>query len=212
MGYIDFEDDPTAVLPLPLCHGRDALCYAHSTAIYLRQCGALEDARPLWAQWLQARGPALQEVMEQTMHRMRFARHLPQSRKLGVMCSGCGRRTICCAPEHAPTRSAPCGRLQPGRIHREAKGQSEKAKGQTQYARRSELPSRLWLTGAGWAHHLWFSQLLRTLIFLPLYARHHSCDSPDRHGGCTCSRTAPPPQKPVADARPRSPGLPGSSS
>lgn len=83
VGYIDFEDDPTAVLPLPLCHGRDALCYAHSTAIYLRQCGALEDARPLWAQWLQARGPALQEVMEQTMHRMRFARHLPQSRKLG---------------------------------------------------------------------------------------------------------------------------------
>ncbi len=57
VGYIDFEDDPTAVLPLPLCHGRDALCYAHSTAIYLRQCGALEDARPLWAQWLQARGP-----------------------------------------------------------------------------------------------------------------------------------------------------------
>lgn len=83
IGYIDFEDDPTAHLPLAVCQARDALCYAHSTAIYLRQCGALEDARPLWAQWLQARGPALQEVMEQTMHRMRFARHLPQSRKLG---------------------------------------------------------------------------------------------------------------------------------
>ena len=29
--------DPTAVLPLPLCHVRDALCYAHSTAIHT--CG-----------------------------------------------------------------------------------------------------------------------------------------------------------------------------
>ena len=35
--FIDFEDDPTAVLPLPLCHVRDALCYAHSTAIHT--CG-----------------------------------------------------------------------------------------------------------------------------------------------------------------------------
>lgn len=83
VGYIDFEDDPMAVLALPLCHGRDALCYAHSTAIYLRQCGALDDARPLWAQWLQARGPALQAVMQQSTHRMRWMRHLPQSRRLG---------------------------------------------------------------------------------------------------------------------------------
>jgi hypothetical protein len=83
VGYVDFEDDPMAVLPLPLCHGRDALCYAHSTAIYLRQCGALEDARPLWAQWIAARGPALQAVMTQSVRRLRLARHLPQSRKLG---------------------------------------------------------------------------------------------------------------------------------
>jgi len=83
VGYVDFEDDPMAVLPLPLCHGRDALCYAHSTAIYLRQCGALDDARPLWAQWIAARGPALQAVMAQSVRRLRLARHLPQSRKLG---------------------------------------------------------------------------------------------------------------------------------
>jgi hypothetical protein len=83
VGYVDFEDDPTAVLPLPLCHARDALCYAHSTAIYLRQSGALEDARALWAQWIRSRGPALQGVMEQTLRRLSPARHLPQSRKLG---------------------------------------------------------------------------------------------------------------------------------
>ena len=97
VGYIDFETTPRPCCPLPLCHGRDALCYAHSTAIYLRQCGALEDARPgLWAQWL-GPWPALQEVMEQTMHRMRFAATCPKAASWGVMCNGCGRRTICCA-------------------------------------------------------------------------------------------------------------------
>jgi hypothetical protein len=50
VGYIDFEDDPTAVLPCR-CAMAAMHCYAHSTAIYLRQCGALEDARPLLAQW-----------------------------------------------------------------------------------------------------------------------------------------------------------------
>ena len=37
---IDFEDDPAAVLPLAVCQARDALCYAHSTAIYLGVCRA----------------------------------------------------------------------------------------------------------------------------------------------------------------------------
>ena len=130
------------MLPLPLCHGRDALCYAHSTAIYLRQCGAGR-CPPAVAQWLQARGPALQEVMEQTMHRMRFARHLPQSRKLGRDVQQVRAAYDLLRPDTAPRAAhlwAPAVRKK----HREQKA---KGKGQTQYARQSELPSRLWLTG-----------------------------------------------------------------
>ena len=40
VGYIDFEDDPVAVLPLAHCQARDALCYVHSTALFLVQAGA----------------------------------------------------------------------------------------------------------------------------------------------------------------------------
>jgi hypothetical protein len=83
VGYIDFEDDPAGVLPLPVCHARDALCYAHSTAIYLRLVGALDDARALWAAWVAAGSPELQAVMASSVGRMGWMRHLPQSRKLG---------------------------------------------------------------------------------------------------------------------------------
>ncbi len=41
VGYIDFEDDPVAVLPLAHCQARDALCFVHSTALALVQAGAL---------------------------------------------------------------------------------------------------------------------------------------------------------------------------
>jgi hypothetical protein len=83
VGYIDFEDDPAAVLPLPVCHARDALCYAHSTAIYLRQVGALDDARAMWAGWLASGSPELQAVLAASIGRMGWMRHLPQSRRLG---------------------------------------------------------------------------------------------------------------------------------
>lgn len=83
VGYIDFEDDPAAVLPLPVCHARDALCYAHSTAIYLRLVGALDDARAMWTAWVSAGSPELQAVMATSIRRMAWMRHLPQSRRLG---------------------------------------------------------------------------------------------------------------------------------
>ncbi|HBP0978969.1 hypothetical protein QRD40_05660 [Comamonas sp. Y6] len=51
IGYIDFEDDPLATLPRELCIVKDALCYAYSTALYLRQAGVMEAARPHWQQW-----------------------------------------------------------------------------------------------------------------------------------------------------------------
>ena len=83
VGYIDFEDDPAAVLPLPVCHARDALCYAHSTAIYLRLVGALDDARAMWTACIASGSPELQAMLATSIGRMGWMRHLPQNRKLG---------------------------------------------------------------------------------------------------------------------------------
>ncbi len=80
---IDFEDDPAAVLPLPLCHVRDALCYAHSTAIYLQASGTLPEARERWAAWVARASSEMQAMLATSIHRMRWMRHLPESRKLG---------------------------------------------------------------------------------------------------------------------------------
>ncbi|WOI44492.1 hypothetical protein [Acidovorax sp. BLS4] len=83
VGYVDFEDDPATALPLAVCHARDALCYAQSTALYLRQAGALDAARALWAAWLGAQGPDMRAVLATTVRRLRWLRHLPPSRRLG---------------------------------------------------------------------------------------------------------------------------------
>ena len=83
VGYIDFEDDPAATLPLAHCQARDVLCYVHSTALYLRTGGAMEAARPLWAAWLAQHSPAVQAVLATSIERMAWLRHLPTSRRLG---------------------------------------------------------------------------------------------------------------------------------
>ena len=80
---IDFEDDPAAVLSLPLCHVRDALCYAHSTAIYLRQSGMLPEARERWATWVAHGSAEMQALLATSIHRIRWIRHLPSARTLG---------------------------------------------------------------------------------------------------------------------------------
>jgi hypothetical protein len=80
---IDFEDDPAAVLPLAVCHVRDALCYAHSTAIYLHASGTVTEGRARWAAWV-ARGSAeMREVLATSVRRMGWMRRLPSSRRLG---------------------------------------------------------------------------------------------------------------------------------
>jgi len=83
MACIDFEDDPAAVLPLAVCHARDALCYAHSTAIYLREGGTLAEARQSWAAWVAGESAEMQQVLADSVRRMGWMRHLPESRKLG---------------------------------------------------------------------------------------------------------------------------------
>lgn len=83
VGYIDFEDDPASVLPLAHCQARDALCYVHSTALYLDQGGALEGARTLWADWLAASSADVRSTLTDSIARMGWVRHLPASRRLG---------------------------------------------------------------------------------------------------------------------------------
>ncbi len=85
LACVDFEDDPTEVLPLAVCQVRDVLCYAHSTAIYLSHAGALAEAREAWKQWIAQpeRSADFHAVLANTLRRMRWLRHLPASRKLG---------------------------------------------------------------------------------------------------------------------------------
>lgn len=83
IGYIDFEDDPSAHLPLPVCQARDALCYAHSTAWMLCQADALPAARQQWSAWVQSLQPAAQAVLQTSIDRMAWAGRLPLDRKLG---------------------------------------------------------------------------------------------------------------------------------
>ena len=80
---IDFEDDPAAVLPLPVCHARDALCYAHSTAIYLHASGTLDEGRARWAAWAAQGSAEMRAVLATSTRRLAWMRHLPASRKLG---------------------------------------------------------------------------------------------------------------------------------
>ncbi len=83
IGYIDFEDDPTAHLPLPVCQVRDALCYAHSTAWMLERAGALPEARKHWRAWVQTLSPEARQVLHASIVRLAWAQRLPMDRKLG---------------------------------------------------------------------------------------------------------------------------------
>lgn len=83
IGYIDFEDDPAAHLPLPVCQVRDALCYAHSTAWILARADALPAARQHWKAWVQTLAPESRAVLHESVARMAWAGRLPQDRKLG---------------------------------------------------------------------------------------------------------------------------------
>ena len=83
IGYIDFEDDPMATLPAPLCIVKDALCYAHSTAIFLHHAGTLDAARQQWQAWLQQTPPEVRQALQNTVQQMRWVAKLPNNRKLG---------------------------------------------------------------------------------------------------------------------------------
>lgn len=83
VGFIDFEDDPAGTLPLALCQARDALCFAHSSALALHEADAMATARPLWRAWLAQGQPHMQTAVAASVTRLRWLRHLPTSRRLG---------------------------------------------------------------------------------------------------------------------------------
>ena len=83
VGYIDFEDDPLATLSPALCIVKDALCYAHSTALFLQDAGTLAAARPLWQAWEAEASPEVRTALARTVRQMRWVGKLPNNRKLG---------------------------------------------------------------------------------------------------------------------------------
>lgn len=83
IGFIDFEDDPAAHLPLALCQLRDALCYLHSTAWIVARVQALPQAQAIWADWQQGLPESARQALQQARQRLRVLRHLPTSRRLG---------------------------------------------------------------------------------------------------------------------------------
>lgn len=83
IGFIDFEDDPAAHLPRPVCLARDALNYAQSTALFVQQSGGLARASALWQDFVHAMAPDARSVLERTLARLQWVRHLPTDRRLG---------------------------------------------------------------------------------------------------------------------------------
>ena len=83
VGYVDFEDDPEATLPLLQCQVRDLMCYAHSSGLYLQETCHLAQARDAWRAWLAQRPETLQAELRRGVVRMGWMRRLPQDRSLG---------------------------------------------------------------------------------------------------------------------------------
>lgn len=83
IGFIDFEDDPAAHLPLYQCQLRDALCYIHSTAWIVARAGMLPAAQAYWQSWQAGMHPEARDALALARQRLRGLRWLPLSRRLG---------------------------------------------------------------------------------------------------------------------------------
>ena len=83
VGYVDFEDDPPAALPIVQCQLRDLMCYIHSSGLYLLETGQLANARAHWLDWRAARQQPLQDALAQATARLGWMRRLPADRSLG---------------------------------------------------------------------------------------------------------------------------------
>jgi tRNA A-37 threonylcarbamoyl transferase component Bud32 len=83
IGYIDFEDDPLATLPLTHCQARDWLSYLHSTAQLLADAGALQEAAVLWQEQVATASAAVQAELAHGRRRMGWMQRLPVDRRWG---------------------------------------------------------------------------------------------------------------------------------
>jgi len=82
IGFIDFEDDPGAVLSLVECQTRDWLSYLHATAMPLHAAAARGSGAE-WHDALAGIDPEVRTRLAHAAHRMRWLTHLPASRRWG---------------------------------------------------------------------------------------------------------------------------------
>lgn len=78
LAFIDFEDDPAEVLPLPVCQARDWLCYVFSTAGILATSSAdLDAAVGVLDDALAAAAPGVRSALLRACRRLSWLRRLP---------------------------------------------------------------------------------------------------------------------------------------
>ncbi|OAM31180.1 hypothetical protein A7P95_01400 [Eikenella longinqua] len=80
IGFIDFEDNPALVLSLPLCQGRDWLCYLQSTADNLRRQGLLDQAAGLCKTCLSRQNPAIIRTLQRSVRPLSWMRGIQSER------------------------------------------------------------------------------------------------------------------------------------
>lgn len=76
IGFIDFEDDPLSVMPLPHCHARDWLCYLHSGARLMQEYSVANQAKALWESMLHHQPHEVHTIVTNSLRKIRWMRHL----------------------------------------------------------------------------------------------------------------------------------------
>lgn len=75
IGFIDFEDNPQAILPLNICQSRDWLCYLQSTIPLIKQRNQLAKSREIWQTFAVAMPLNVREPVEQALRKIMWLRH-----------------------------------------------------------------------------------------------------------------------------------------
>jgi hypothetical protein len=76
IGFIDFEDDPLSVMPLPACHARDWLCYLHSGARLMQDYSVASQAKALWDNMMHNQPPEVYTIVANSLRKIRWMRYL----------------------------------------------------------------------------------------------------------------------------------------
>jgi hypothetical protein len=76
IGFIDFEDDPLSVMPLPACHARDWLCYLHSGARLMQDYSVASQAKALWDNMMHNQPHEVHTIVANSLRKIRWMRYL----------------------------------------------------------------------------------------------------------------------------------------